>query len=189
MDVPPEFVSLGAQLAGATARNGAALVTDKVRALRKSGKQEEIISGLEQLVSELVDDKNEITRIAQAYQAELVSQRLAPGDLQYIADTVVPTLQKIADGMGSEKAEEFEKLANALRPLLSVETANVLQLLGFNFRDAIGQPLTTLMQKAILARAADTGVEKVESLKREQLYLQVALDPEAFDRLNALFGR
>lgn len=189
MDVPPEVVELGARLTEVAARNTAALVTDKVRSVLASGKQADTITGLEQLVSELVADKNELMRIAQAYQSELVAQRLAPGDLQYIADTVMPMLEQVAQGMGDAKAREFEKIADALRPFLSVETANILQLLGFNFRRAIGDPLTRLTEQAILSRTSTTEAERIESLKREQLYIQLALDPEAFDRFRSMFSK
>jgi len=36
-----------------------------------------------------------------------------------------------------------------MTPLPSVETVTILQLLGFNFRTAIGQPLTDLAGNAI----------------------------------------
>ncbi|MDJ0336397.1 hypothetical protein QMG83_14300 [Salinibacterium sp. G-O1] len=51
-------------------------MTDRVRALRAAEKQKDAIAGLEEIISGLISDKAEVTRIAQAYQSELVSQRL-----------------------------------------------------------------------------------------------------------------
>lgn len=189
VDVSLEVQELAATLAVVVARNSAQLITDKVRALRSGKKTDETIAGLEQIISELIDDKAELTRIAQVYQSELVAQRLTPGDVTYIADTVLPLLKKLAEAQGGTDGAAFKKMIEDVRPLLSADTANVLQLLGFNFRRAIGEPLTTLSESAILSRVNRSEELKLAELKREQLYLQVALDPDAHARLLALYGR
>ncbi|WP_431220138.1 hypothetical protein [Leifsonia xyli] len=76
----------------------------------------------------------------------------------------------------------------ALKPLLSVETANVLQLLGFDFRRAFGIPLTKLAETAILKRANQSEQLQLAATEREKLYIQLALDPAAFERFQQLFG-
>jgi hypothetical protein len=188
MDLQPEVIDLGSRLLESAARNGASAIADKVRSLRASGKSEETIAGLEEIISELISDKSELTRIAQSYQAELVSQNLASGDIRYIADTLFPLIEQIAESRPDADSEANLASLQAMKPLLSVETANVLQLLGFNFRRAIGEPLTTLCEQMITSRANQSEALKLESLKREQLYVQLALDPEAYERFRTLFG-
>lgn len=188
MDIPPEMIELGARLTESAARNGATAISDKVRALRASSRQDDTIAGLEEIISDLIADKSELTRIAQSYQSELVSQRLASGDVKYIAESVVPLLEKMAESTGGLESEKFKKSLEAVKPLLSVETANVLQLLGFNFRRAIGEPLTKLSEQAILSRVNQSETLKIEAAKREQMYIQLALDAEAYERFKALFG-
>jgi hypothetical protein len=51
-----------------------------------------------------------------------------------------------------------------IKPLLSVETLTVLQLLGFNFKQAIGEPLTELVAGLIAAKAR--GVQKVPNTQK-----------------------
>jgi hypothetical protein len=187
MDVPQEVIDLGARLAASAATNTATMVTDKVRALLASGKKDDAIAGLEEIVSQLIADKNELTRIAQAYQSELVAQRLTAGDVQYITDTVFPLIEQLAAAMGDEASAVTGALTMA-KPLLSAETVNVLQILGFNFRRGIGEPLTKLTERAILSKV-DRSVElQIENSKREQLYLQLAMDPDAFARFRTLVG-
>ena len=189
MDISPEAQTLALNLAAAAARNSAQMVTDKVRSLRAGNKADETIAGLEQIISELIDDKAELTRIAQSYQSELVAQRLTPGDVAYIADTVLPMLEKLADAQGGMKGAAFKKSLEDLKPLLSAETATVLQLLGFSFRRAVGEPLTTLSENAILSRVKRSDELKLADLQREQLYLKVALDEDAYSRLMTMYGK
>lgn len=187
MDIDPQFIELGARLTEAAARNSASLVTDKVRGILASGRKDEAIAGLEQLVSELVSDKNEMTRIAQAYQSELVAQRLNSGDVKYIADTFVPLLEELARSTGGPQGEKFLTSLNAMKPLLSVEMVNVMQLLGFNFRRAIGEPLTELVSHLITSQAPQNSDLQVEGLKNQRIMAELAMDPEAFERFVALY--
>lgn len=191
MDVSPEVQQLAVALAGSAIRNSAQTVFDRVAALRAAGKTQDTIAGLEQIINDLISDKNDLTRIAQAYQAELVAQRLTPGDVQYVTETVLPLIQQLAEGSSNGNTEQAAEMMKTLSPLLSAETVNVLQILGFNFRRAVGEPLTTLVERLILAKAP--GGEKgddVETLKlrREIAYAEVALDSEALSRLKAIYG-
>ncbi|GAA2056668.1 hypothetical protein [Leifsonia soli] len=188
MDVTSEVIELGVRLAESAARNTATAVADKVRTLRASAKKDEAISGLEEIINNLIADKSELTRIAQSYQAELVSQRLNAGDVKYITDTVFPLLEDLVDQMPGDQGETMRKSLTALKPLLSIETANVLQLLGFDFRRAFGIPLTKLAETAILKRANHSEQLQLAATEREKLYIQLALDPAAFERFQRLFG-
>ena len=100
MDIPPEAVELGVRLAESLARNSATAIDDKVRALLAARKNDQIIAGLQEIISDLVADKSELTRIAQAYQEELVAQRLTDQDVQYITDTILPMLRQLAQKLG-----------------------------------------------------------------------------------------
>lgn len=189
MDVAPEVQQLAANLAASLARNGAQMVVDRVRQAKASGRQEDTISQLEEIITELTEDKNNLARISQAYQAELIAQRLTPGDVKYITDTVVPLVEQLAGLSGTDSAD-VQRLINLLRPLLSVETVNILQMLGFNFRRAVGEPLTELVRRSIVARSAPEPAvaERLQelNLQRETAYLQIALDPDAFARLQTI---
>jgi hypothetical protein len=86
-------------------------------------------------------------QISQAFEQDLVAQRLSSSDIEYITSTIL----LVAEGLAIEAAKTDAKAAaalqalNVLKPLLSVETVTVLQLIGFNFRKAIGEPLTALV--------------------------------------------
>jgi hypothetical protein len=103
-DFTGQLTNLGLQLAASAARNSASAITDKISAMRASKSDIDRVAALEQIVSDLLADKNELTRIAQAYQQELVAQQLTPGDVRYITDAVVPLLEQFADGMDNAEA-------------------------------------------------------------------------------------
>ena len=94
-------------------------------------------------------------RIANAYEDELVAQRLTADDIRYISENLVPILKQLATST-TPQAERSDATLEVLRTLLSVETVTVLQLVGFNFRRTIGEPLTELVAGFISARAAES---------------------------------
>lgn len=191
MDMNPELQALAIGLAGSAIRNSAQGVSDRIRGLKAGNDDRETINGLEQLVNDLISDKNDLTRIAQAYQEELVAQRLSAGDVHYITDTIVPLVEKLTSSSNGGDSDKNAEMMAAIKPLLSIETVNVLQLLGFNFRKAVGEPLTTLVERAILSKApGDTALEIQRlQLEREVGYIAIAQDPAAHARLVAMYGK
>jgi hypothetical protein len=189
VEVSPEIQTLAISLAGSAIRNTAQGVSDRIKGLKAGNNDRETINGLEQLVNDLISDKNDLTRIAQAYQAELVAQRLSSGDVQYITETIVPLVEKLAGTSGDGDSKNAQ-LMEIITPLLSIETVNVLQLLGFNFRKAIGAPLTELVERAILSKAPGDAALEIQrlQLEREVGYIAIAQDPAAHARLVAMYG-
>lgn len=187
-DLTPQLANLGVQLAASAARNTASAIADKVSAMRATQSSNDQVASLEQIVSDLIADKNELTRIAQAYQHELIAQQLTPGDVRYITDTVVPLLEQLADGMGNQaEGAQFKKQIQTLKPLLSVETVNILQLLGFNFRQGIGAPLTQRL-KVLIEGSGATGVDlQTETLRAQRAAMELAADPAAYARFREMY--
>lgn len=97
-------------------------------------------------------------------------------------------LEKVADAQGPSGAA-FKKSVNDLKPLLSAETVTVLQLLGFNFRRGVGDPLTKLTENAILSRVNRSEELLLAQVERENLYMRIALDPDAHARFERMMGR
>lgn len=136
---------LGADLIEATARNGASIISDKIRTAKTNKEYKETISELEEIIYDLLNDKAEIQRIAQAYEQELVAQKITEGDIKYITNNLIPILSSL---LSEENREQLEQL----KKLLSVETLTIMQLIGFNYKQAIGEPLTLLLRKIIEAK-------------------------------------
>ncbi len=162
--VDPQLQTLGAQLGEVVVRNTASAIADKIRAVKARRQDQETIAELEGMVNDLVADKSELVRIANAYEDELVAQRLTKQDIEYISKNLVPLLsQLVASSAQPEQAKAFQDVAQTL---LSVETVTVLQLVGFNFRRAIGEPLTELVAGFIATRTSGNASDKAAVVPR-----------------------
>lgn len=144
----PELTALGLQLANTAVRNSASTVAARISSARTRKRDQETIAELEDIVNELVADKAELIRIAQAYEEEFVTQRLSPENVEYIIRSIVPVLEGLMAESGDEAA--VQKMMELVKPILSVETLTVLQLVGFNFKRAIGEPLTEVLHQKIM---------------------------------------
>ena len=179
MDDNQILAELAANLIEASARNGASYITEKIRTIKAKKDDKKTIAELEEIISDLLNDKNEIQRIAQAYEQELLSQKITEKDIKYITDNLLPVLK---DFMPEDKVEDFEKI----KSILSVETLTIMQLLGFNYKRAIGEPLTLLLKKTIESQIpADSSLNSKWALTMATL----AQDKEATKRFYQLTGR
>ena len=110
-----------------------------------------------------------------------------PRRFTYITQTLLPAVEElIRKGAGDDDAAE---MIDPIKSVLSAEMLTVLQLIGFNYKQAIGEPLTALVQNLILSQVQQADVRaqlEVLSAQTNVLALQVAQDPDATRRLRDL---
>jgi hypothetical protein len=185
--VDPSIVMLSSQLADAAVRNTASVIYNKITAARARRADQETIGALEEIIHDLISDKNELIQIAQALQDELTGQRIARSDVEYITEHLIPIIREFAAASDTDDESEVDSKLEALKALLSVETINILQLVGFNFKKAIGEPLTQLVSQLISSQVPSNVEHSSElralEMKREIAYFNVVQDPESFERL------
>lgn len=167
---------LGADLIAATARNGASIISDKIRIAKTNKEYKETISELEEIIYDLLNDKAEIQRIAQAYEQELVAQKITEDDIKYITDNLIPILSSLLPKENREQLEQLKKL-------LSVETLTIMQLIGFNYKQAIGEPLTLLLRKIIESKIS---MDSKTNVDYALAIANIAKDKEATKRFYQL---
>ena len=192
----PDTQAMALQLAEVTARNLASSVTGRIRASKARKDDQETIGVLEEIVNELLADKSELTRIATSYEQELVAQRISVEDINYLSTNLLPKLKDLvtatADRDGADPAAAAA-IIDMVEPILSVEAVTLLQILGFNFRMAIGEPLTQLIAGLITSKRPDPSVspEELQKLAATQqiALMEVAQDPNACERLAWITGR
>lgn len=185
------LADLGVKLTESAVRNTAGAVIDKISAIKAKRDDKQTIQELEDIINNLLDDKNELVRIAQAYEQELVSQKISDSDITYITDTLVPLIEKFIDKIENEdeKAKNQEYL-DIVKSVVSKEMITVMQLIGFNFKQAIGEPLTTLIGKMIQSKMPieDAELKKLNVIN-SNLSIEISKDEAGYHRLMKLIGR
>ncbi|MDD6807926.1 MAG: hypothetical protein PUD72_05730 [Oscillospiraceae bacterium] len=171
------FIQLASNLTEAAARNGASFISNKIKISKAKKNDKETIAELEEIISDLLNDKAEIQRIAQAYEQELVSQKITEDDIKYITDNLLPIFSEFMPNQ-----VEIDQI----KKIISVETLTIMQLIGFNYKKAIGEPLTLLLKKAIESKIpmdSQTNANYILAMAR------LAQDEESTRRFYQLTGQ
>lgn len=183
----PELLKASVSLAKFVAQNSVQAIRDKIKASKAKNSNEETINNLEEIINNLIAEKNELISIAQTYDEQLVSQKISEEDIKYITTYILPLLEKLIENGDQENAEINIQNLEVFKPLLSKETFNILQLLGFNFKKAIGEPLTELINGLISSKIPDNSEKAKEyqilNAQRDVEYFKILQDKEAYQRL------
>ena len=95
----------------------------------------------------MLSEREEAIRIAQAYKIELDRIEISDEDIQHLYNTVERILELLKVISPTTPIDSLEQL----KLLISVDTLKTIQLLGFNYKAAIGEPLTQICADAILS--------------------------------------
>ncbi|KRL98224.1 hypothetical protein FD28_GL000022 [Levilactobacillus hammesii DSM 16381] len=130
-------------------------MSDSLRQIKANKDKNSQALEYEQLIRNLVSEKSELEDIANEYKQELEKISISNDDIESLHQTVETTF-KIIMGAGIIKYDSDEEQAtttqslNALLALLNSDTLRTLQLLGYNYKEAIGAPLTEVTSRFIL---------------------------------------
>lgn len=145
----PEITAVLAQLSEVAARNTVGAIQTRVSTAKATKQHESIVNELTEIINQLVEDRVELVGIATTLREQLVAQRITTEEITYITDKLIPAVEDLAGLGGDDSAEAIEPI----KKLVSVEMLTVLQLVGFNFKAAIGEPLTQVVEGLILQLA------------------------------------
>ena len=127
--------------------NTAETVYQKSQALKQKNEISEIHAGYMEIISELMQQKHEAILIAESYKSELDRVQISEEDMKHLNETAKALLNTFLPLIPPKdgEAHESENIENVLNAFISTSTLKTLQLLGFNFKEAIGEPLTKLV--------------------------------------------
>jgi hypothetical protein len=197
MNIDPNLAAAMAHLAELAIPSATATIYTKVEAITKGKATEQTVNELKQIINDLIKERNDLVAIAQTYEQELVAQRISDKDIKYIIDSVLPVLKIFvekmpASGTAAAQKAQAEEAIDILEQLLSVDMLTVLQLLGFNYKRAIGEPLTLLLQKLITSISRPDPQLAAENnrlnLETSLALANIAQDEEATERLRRVLG-
>lgn len=191
MELNPELATMGARLAELGARGTVTGIRTRITASKAAKRDRETIELLEEIIDELISQRTEVLGIAQAFEDELVAEQISDDDITFITDQLAPKVESLLGFAGPDvDPDEVRKM---LELLVSKETIKILQVLGFNFRDAIGRPLTSLIARFINMQGPvqpqDPSTMHQLQLESQITLARLALDPDAYERFAALLGR
>ena len=153
------LAEMGVSLTTLAVKGTATAINTKIKSIKDEKNLEKVRNTYEEIVSELLSEREEAIRIAQAYKTELDRIVISDEDIEHLHNTVSRVLEIIkafqlisASAKGDEeiqKITEQVKSYEQIKELISVDTLKTMQLLGFNYKAAIGEPLTQICAKAI----------------------------------------
>jgi hypothetical protein len=185
VEVSPGMASLAATAANIV-QNSAQIISDKIKTARASKNKDETINRLEEIINDLIHEKNQLIQILQIYEEQLITQKISDAEIDYITDKIVPLLEQFLNSNEDEETVKARQALEILKPILSKETFNILQLLGFNFKRAIGEPLTQLLNAIITSKIPVSNEKRVEHQmiidQKELEYFKIIRDEEASER-------
>ena len=131
---------------------------------------------------QLLSEREEAVRIAQAYKSELEKVVISDEDIEHLHNTVsriLEVIKNLQDDNSEDNNQVNEQIQTyeQIKELISIDTLKTMQLLGFNYKSAIGEPLTLMLRNFILSKIDDNEAikkvvtpEMVEILKDETAY-------------------
>lgn len=158
------MANAGAQLAILAAKGTVTSISNRIQVIRDKKSREEICDSYEELIHELVSERSQAITIANSYQSELDRFEITDKDIEHLQNTVGQALDILKSFSPESDLSGFEQF----KSLLSVDTLKTMQLLGFDYKKAIGDPLTDVCADAIRAKLGQKqpGVNRNDQKKR-----------------------
>lgn len=166
-----ELLSLGTSLAELAVKGTATAISGKIRAIKEEKQIDKIRNTYDEIINELLNEREEAVRIAQAYKSELEKVIISDADIEHLHNTVSRILEIIKKSQISSaeqiSPEAVEKVKNQvksyeqIKELISIDTLKTMQLIGFNYKSAIGEPLTLMLKNFILSKVTEPDSFKV----------------------------
>lgn len=153
------LIDMGVSLTELAVKGTVSAVSKKIRAAKEIKEVEKLRSTYDEIINEILLEREEAVRIAQTYKAELDRIIISDEDIEHLHNTVARVLEiikafQLASALlkGPEEVEKVTKQVESyeqIKDLISVDTLKTMQLLGFNYKAAIGEPLTQICANAI----------------------------------------
>lgn len=147
-----EAIRLGSALTEVAARTTGEWVNTKIKQARGKQELKSQQQVYEEIITDLLTNKNEVQRIADEYRQLYEKVTISDEDIEYLQSTLKQTINLIA-GFVPNIEEQKDNLELVIG-LLSKDTLKTMQLLGFNYKQAIGEPLTEVVSSIILSKVS-----------------------------------
>lgn len=141
------LVKAGIDLATLAFKGTTTLVNSKIQSLKEEKNADKLRNKYDEIISELLSEREEAIRIAQAYKEEYERVNIGDDDIEYLHNTLKQVITLLSSFKTMDAEQQYSM--NQLVALLNKDTLKTMQLLGFNYKEAIGEPLTEVCSNAI----------------------------------------
>lgn len=155
-----QLLPLGLKLAEVTARNGASKIYEKRNLAKANKDKDETIRILEELINDLIDDKNELEYIARQYKEEYEKTTISDENINHIKKSFDELVTLILSFNEEKKNEENKESYDIIKNLINPDSMKTLQLLGYSFKEGLGTPLTELTAAKIRSYIPENNMSK-----------------------------
>ena len=170
MDFLQEF---GLKLSELALKNTASFVLNKIKTANAANDFEKSKATYEEIINGLLEEREEAIRIAQAYRNELEKIEISDKDIEHLHETISRILTTLKTIQTIEKQFQFFE---QIKEFVSIDTLKTMQLIGFNYKTAIGEPLTQVTKEFLLSKL---------SVNQENIAFQKMLTPELLEVLKS----
>lgn len=188
MNLPPEIIAAALQPISTGISAGLNSISTRIKTAKTSSDKQETINELENIINELIENQNELVRNVSILQNQIAMQTISDEDLNFITDNLIPLVKNLLE-QTSKTPEELDKLnenISLFESLISTKLLKILQLVGFNIKEAIGIPSTELVKQLIQSNNDNTQTTETDlQLKALEYTIEMsklAADPEAYER-------
>lgn len=143
-----ELIQLGIELTKLVVSQTATSVSAKIQSVKNSKDLEAVRSTYDEQINILLAERAEAIRIAQVYKSELERVQISDEDIEHLHNTVSNLLDLFKPQQAVTNSINLSTV-ETIKNLITVDTLKTMQLLGFNYKAALGEPLTEKCAEAI----------------------------------------
>ena len=145
LEVMSSIVESSASLATLVAGGTVTAIKGKMQSLKSEKNIEKIRAEYDEMITKILQERTDAILLAQTYKAELERIQISDEDIVHLQNTFSNVLDIMKNVSPNTPIDSFE----TIKDLISVDTLKTMQLLGFNYKAAIGEPLTEICADAI----------------------------------------
>lgn len=158
-----QLIILGMSLTEVMSRNTISFVGNKMKLAKEKRDLESQSLAYTEIINDILQDKEDLTMIAREYKQAYEQVTISDEDIEYLHNTLKGAIEVL--NTFSPQTTETQGSMTALIELLNRDTLKTMQLLGFNYKEAIGQPLAEVCSNAIKSKLQ---IKNSQSKKNKQ---------------------
>lgn len=152
------IANAGVELGILTVKGTTAKINSKIQSMKTEREADKLRNSYDDIVNELLSERADALRIAQIYKEQYEQVTIKDEDIEYLHNTLIRIISLFSSfgNVTEEQSASFRQIAE----LLNKDTLKTMQLLGFNYREAIGEPLTEICANAIKSKLGNFSKNK-----------------------------